>query len=69
MIFDLSAAALRLLPPETAHRATIGLLSIGGGILPPAQPDDSQLALHVLGRDFPNPLGLAAGFDKNAQAP
>ncbi|HEX3808297.1 MAG TPA: quinone-dependent dihydroorotate dehydrogenase [Rhizomicrobium sp.] len=69
MIFDLSAAALRLLPPETAHRATIGLLSIGGGILPPAQPHDSQLALHVLGQNFPNPLGLAAGFDKNAQAP
>ena len=57
--------ALRL-PPETAHRLTVKTLSL----LPPphAGADDLRLAVHVLGLDFPNPLGLAAGFDKNGEA-
>jgi dihydroorotate dehydrogenase len=39
--------------------------------LVPAQPcdDDPILGVRLLGRDFPNPLGLAAGFDKNAEVP
>jgi dihydroorotate dehydrogenase len=57
--------ALRL-PPETAHRLTVKTLSV----LPPPHPgaDDPRLAVNVLGLDFPNPLGLAAGFDKNGEA-
>ena len=57
---------IRLLPPETAHRFTIRLLK--GLPLPGAAPaDDPILGLRVFGLDFPNPVGLAAGFDKNAE--
>ncbi len=50
---------------ERAHRATIAALKL----LPPAgaaKPDPS-LAMRVAGLDFPNPVGLAAGFDKDAE--
>jgi dihydroorotate dehydrogenase len=58
---------LRRLPAETAHRAAINALKIA----PPARtsPFDPRLAVEVLGLRFPNPLGLAAGFDKNAEVP
>jgi dihydroorotate dehydrogenase len=58
---------LRRLPAETAHRAAINGLKI----VPPAHApaSDSRLAVEVLGLKFPNPLGLAAGFDKNAEVP
>ncbi len=54
------------LPPETAHRVTIKALSMLP--VPQAPADDPRLAVKVFGLDFPNPLGLAAGFDKNGQA-
>jgi dihydroorotate dehydrogenase len=69
MFIDTGAALMRLLPPETAHRATLALLGIAGPLLPPARPDDARLAVNVLGLPFSNPLGLAAGFDKDAQVP
>ena len=55
------------LEPERAHRLTIWMLAHRltprlGGV------DDPILASRVLGLDFPNPLGLAAGFDKDAEA-
>ncbi|UCH72705.1 MAG: quinone-dependent dihydroorotate dehydrogenase [Rhodospirillales bacterium] len=58
---------IRLLEPERAHRVTVRALALGLG---PAQrrPDDAVLRTRVLGIDFPNPLGLAAGFDKDARA-
>ena len=57
---------LRLLPPEAAHRATINSLRLGlGGH--DRKPDDPILAIHRFGLDFANPVGLAAGFDKNAE--
>ena len=58
---------LRRLPAETAHRAAINGLKI----VPPARApsSDPRLAVEVLGLKFPNPLGLAAGFDKNAEVP
>jgi dihydroorotate dehydrogenase len=37
--------------------------------LPPATRDDPRLAMRVFGFNFPNPIGLAAGFDKNAEVP
>ncbi|MFY9655323.1 MAG: quinone-dependent dihydroorotate dehydrogenase [Methylocystis sp.] len=65
MILDLAAAALRGLDPETAHRATIKALRL----VPKARPpiDDPRLKTSAFGLAFANPLGLAAGFDKNAE--
>jgi dihydroorotate dehydrogenase len=59
--------ALRLLPPETAHGLAIRSLRWG---LAPSEwdADDPRLAVSALGLRFPNPVGLAAGFDKNAEA-
>ncbi len=59
--------ALKRLPAETAHRAAINALKI----VPPATapPFDPRLSVEALGLRFPNPLGLAAGFDKNAEVP
>jgi len=58
---------IRTLEPERAHRLTVRALAMGLG---PAQrrPDDPVLRTRAFGLDFPNPLGLAAGFDKNAEA-
>ena len=67
-MMDLAVALLRLLPPEAAHRATVELAARFGGFLPRAPADDPRLAVDVLGLHFSNPVGLAAGFDKNARA-
>ena len=58
---------LRLFEPERAHGLAITALRLGLGpaTAPTASP---RLACTVAGLDFPNPLGLAAGFDKNAEA-
>jgi dihydroorotate dehydrogenase len=69
MILDHAARLLRLLPAETAHRATVALTGAAGPLLPKADACDARLAINVLGLSFPNPVGLAAGFDKNAQIP
>jgi dihydroorotate dehydrogenase len=58
---------VRLLPPEHAHGLT--LAALGAGIAPRRTEDDPLLATRIWGLDFPNPVGLAAGFDKNAQVP
>jgi dihydroorotate dehydrogenase len=54
------------LDPETAHRLTIAALSL----MPPKQPasDPPELATMVFGIKFANPIGLAAGLDKDARA-
>ena len=66
-LYALATRALRLLDAETAHRATIAALKR----LPPREPPrcDPRLAVSAFGLEFPNPLGLAAGFDKDAEAP
>ncbi|TXG81978.1 MAG: quinone-dependent dihydroorotate dehydrogenase [Sphingomonadales bacterium] len=66
-LYPLLRPVLFALDPETAHDLTIRALSL----LPRGQPADSdpRLAIDVLGQHFPNPIGLAAGFDKNAQTP
>lgn len=67
---DLSSfivAGLRKLPPETAHRLTIRALAAGLGPRDRG-PEDPILESSVWGRRFPNPVGIAAGFDKNAEA-
>jgi len=61
------ARLLRLLAPEAAHRLTIRLLSAGLGFYT-SGADDPILETRLWGRRFPNPIGIAAGFDKNAEA-
>jgi len=65
--FDLARAVLRRLDPETAHGLTLRALRWGLGPAS-AGPADPVLAIRLWQRDFSNPLGLAAGFDKNALA-
>jgi dihydroorotate dehydrogenase len=48
---------------------TLSLVGRAGPLLPKAAPDDPSLAVKAFGLSFPNPIGLAAGFDKNAQVP
>ncbi|MEO1551508.1 MAG: quinone-dependent dihydroorotate dehydrogenase, partial [Pseudomonadota bacterium] len=67
MIARLGAAALRALPPEFAHKTALNALNLG--LVPSAaQVDRPRLRVRLAGLDLPNPVGLAAGFDKNAQA-
>ena len=68
-LFDLGAGLLRQLPAETAHRATLKLAGAAGPLIPAPARDDARLAVKAFGLDFPNPVGLAAGFDKNAEVP
>ena len=63
----LSRPLLFALDPETAHNATIAALRLAP--MPQAAPADARLRTRAFGLDFPNPLGMAAGFDKGAQAP
>lgn len=58
---------VRRLDPERAHRLTIRALSLGLGS-PDAVAEDPILATELWGRKFRNPLGIAAGFDKHAEA-
>jgi dihydroorotate dehydrogenase len=66
-LVDRGAAWFARLPPELAHRATLAALRAAHPFLPAVPADDARLRISVLGLDFPNPVGLAAGFDKNAQ--
>ncbi|GMN02527.1 quinone-dependent dihydroorotate dehydrogenase [Erythrobacter sp. MTPC3] len=69
MLFRLLKPAIFALDSETAHRFAIAGLS-----KLPARPGDSALgsgplAIDVAGLQFPNPVGVAAGFDKDAEVP
>jgi dihydroorotate dehydrogenase len=68
-LFDFGARLLRQLPAETAHTATLTLAGALTPLLPTAAANDAKLGVRAFGLDFPNPIGLAAGFDKNAQVP
>ena len=66
--FALVRPLLLRLPPETAHGLTIRSLKMGLG--PRAVgADDPILKVRVWGRELSNPIGLAAGFDKDAEVP
>jgi dihydroorotate dehydrogenase len=66
--FDrLVRSLLHALDPEDAHRLTIRMLKFAP--LLRAVGDDKRLAMRAFGLNFPNPVGMAAGFDKNAEAP
>jgi dihydroorotate dehydrogenase len=62
-----SLPLLRWFDAEDAHRLAVQ----GLRLLPPLKPrtDDAKLAVRAFGLNFPNPIGMAAGFDKNAEVP
>ncbi len=65
--FDrLARPLLRALEPENAHALTLNALKFP---LPRAPADDARLSVRVFGLNFKNPIGIAAGFDKNAEVP
>jgi len=68
LVQGLSQTALLKMDAETAHGATITALRLG---LAPHQsePDAPELRTALCGLDLTNPVGMAAGFDKNAEVP
>jgi dihydroorotate dehydrogenase len=66
-LFRLARPLIHGLDAEVAHGLTIAALKCAPRRMPPAS--DPGLASRVFGLDFPNPLGLAPGFDKNAEVP
>ncbi len=62
----MAAAALRLLPPETAHHLAMRMLLRAPRRM--RREGHARLSVNLFGLAFPNPVGLAAGFDKNAEA-
>lgn len=65
-LFNFGQTLLHSLEPERAHDIAVKSLELG--IFPHAsEPDDKRLKQTVFGLDFPNPLGMAPGFDKNAR--
>jgi dihydroorotate dehydrogenase len=66
-IFSFSLPLLRWLDAEDAHRLAVQGLKFLPAMRPHA--DDPKLAVRAFGLNFPNPVGMAAGFDKNAEVP
>jgi len=64
-LHGLATRALRGLDPEDAHGLAIGALKAGLG--PRGRADDPILATSLAGLHLPNVIGLAPGFDKNAE--
>src|ERR1700712_1004890 len=67
MIYRLLRRLLFQLDAETAHGVALAMLKLplpGRFALP-----DGPLAIRVAGMSFPNPLGMAAGFDKDGEVP
>ncbi|MGJ8610718.1 MAG: quinone-dependent dihydroorotate dehydrogenase [Octadecabacter sp.] len=67
MLEQIGLKALRAFDPETAHGLALKALNTGLGPRGGAVTSD-RLRCTVAGLDLPNPVGLAAGFDKNATA-
>jgi len=65
-IYSLARSALFAVEPETAHEMTLKALE--AGVFPrPTAADDPALAQTLMGLSFPNPIAIAAGFDKDAR--
>jgi dihydroorotate dehydrogenase len=63
----IGVALLRRIEPEAAHR--LALAALGLGLVPlPGPVTSARLRTRLAGLDLPNPVGMAAGFDKNAVA-
>jgi dihydroorotate dehydrogenase len=67
MLYSLLRPALFRLDPERAHGLAIAALKMVPSGVPPAA--NRRLATEVAGIALPNPVGMAAGFDKNAEVP
>ena len=69
-MYSIARSVLFQLSAETAHELTLEGLAAGArlGLLPALMPSVPDAPVTVMGIDFPNPIGLAAGLDKNASA-
>ena len=68
LAYSLARPLLFALEPEAAHEASLRALE--AGLYPrPLTADDPRLAVSAFGLTFPNPLGIAAGYDKDARVP
>ena len=67
-MYQLMRNLLFRLPPESAHDLSLAGLDMAQklGLLKPLVTRPADLPVRVMGLDFPNPVGLAAGLDKNA---
>jgi len=68
-MFSILRPFLLNLDPETAH--DLAIKSLKFNLLPSKVfkvEDELMLNIKLLGKNFPNPIGLAAGFDKSAEA-
>lgn len=68
LFYKLGTAGMRLLPAERAHKATIKALKAGLGPVA-VKTASPELRTEVGGLTLPNPVGLAAGFDKDGEVP
>ncbi|WP_136717385.1 quinone-dependent dihydroorotate dehydrogenase [Halorientalis salina] len=74
-VYDLAKPLLFRLPPETAHGFGHGMLALADGtpvtelLARRYAVDDDRLGVDAFGQSFSNPVGVAAGFDKNAEVP
>jgi dihydroorotate dehydrogenase len=72
-LYSLISPALRRLPREAAHELTLRALEVGSRRFlhysAAQEPDPPVLAQRLWGLDFGNPVGLAAGYDKDARVP
>jgi dihydroorotate dehydrogenase len=64
-LIDYARPFAALIDPEEAHRLAVNALKVIPSLA--VGRDEESLGLSVFGLDFPNPIGLAAGFDKNAE--
>ncbi len=65
--YDLLRPVLFSLDPEAAHK--LALRALATGVHPRPERRHAALSQKLLGLDFPNPIGMAAGFDKNGEVP
>jgi len=68
LFYKMGTAAMRMLPAERAHKATIKALKAGLGPVA-VKTASPELITEVGGLTLPNPVGLAAGFDKDCDVP
>ena len=66
-MLNLPFSLLKNFPPELAHFITLKLLKLKPNFINQGIKNDFRLNQHLWGLDFKNPIGLAAGFDKNAE--
>jgi dihydroorotate dehydrogenase len=67
-LYPLLKPLLWRFPPETAHRVALASIRAAPSFLLSSTGKDTGLDITVFGRRFSNPVGLAAGFDKHAEA-